>query len=88
MRGGGLAEAMAAAMDSLVNAREGSSRLDKTIETIVDTTRRFNRRDATNFLETYKAKILMCDYGYSRGQAVVHIFPSFHAGIHVEVLEI
>mgnify|MGYP000040535999 CR=1 FL=1 len=86
MRGGGLAEAMAAAMDSLVNAREGSSRLDKTIKTIVDTTCRFNGRDATSFLEAYKAEIRMRDIPEDKQ---LPIFARvFTPSIHVEVLEI
>ena len=47
MRGGELAEAMAATVDHLVNARESLVGLDRSIETIVGTTSRFNEKEDT-----------------------------------------
>ena len=55
MRGSDLAEAMASAVDRLVNAREGSGALDRAIEAVVGTIGRFNGMDATKYLASYGA---------------------------------
>mgnify|MGYP000244004130 CR=1 FL=1 len=55
MRGSELTEAMAVDVDRLVNARESSAGLDRAIEMIVDMVGRFNEKDATRYLEAYKA---------------------------------
>ena len=55
MKGGKLAEMMVVAMDPLMSARDGSAGLDKAIETIVDTSSRFNGRDIMGYLEAFKA---------------------------------
>ena len=59
MRGSELAESMVVAVDRLVNAREGASALDRVIEATVDNIGRFNGKDATSYLEAYKAEMLM-----------------------------
>ena len=86
MRGSELVEAMAVAVDHLVNAQESVRGLDRAVETIVGTSGRFNGKGVTNFLEAYKAKMLMWDIpedmwlsGFPRV-----VTPS----IHVEVLEV
>ena len=86
MRGSELAKAMAVAVDRLVSAQEIFVGLDRAIETIVDTTNRFNGNDVTNYLEAVKAEMLMRDIlddrwfsGFSR-----IVTPSIHA----KVLEI
>ena len=52
---------MAVAVDRLVNAHESTSGLDRSVETIVGTMYRFNRKDITNYLEAFKAEMLMRD---------------------------
>ena len=59
MRGSDLAEAMASAVDRLVNAREGTSALDRAIEAVVGTIGRFSGKDATKYLASYGAEMLM-----------------------------
>ena len=61
MRGSELIEAMAVAVDRLVNARESASGLDRAIETIVNTMGRFNSKDVSTYLEDYKDEILIWD---------------------------
>ena len=69
-----------------MNAREGSSRLDKTIETIVDTTCRFGGKDATSYLEAYQAEMVMRDIPKDKR---LDGFPRVATpGIHVEVLDV
>ena len=86
MRGSELVEAMAVDVDRLVNAREGTSALDRAIEAMVDKIGRFNGKDATSYLEAYRAKMLMRNIpedsrlsGFPRV-----VTPSIHA----EVLEV
>ena len=55
MRGSDLAEAMASAVDRIVNAREGTGALDRAIEAVVGTIGRFSGKDATTYLASYGA---------------------------------
>ena len=57
MRGSDLAEAMASAVDRMVNAREGTGALDRAIEAVVGTIGRFTGKDATKYLASYGAEI-------------------------------
>ena len=59
MRGRELAEAMAVAVDHLVSACEGTSALDRAIETTVYKIGQFSGKDATSYLETYKSEMQM-----------------------------
>ena len=61
MRWSDLAEAMASAVDRIVSAREGTGALDRAIEAIVGTIGRFNGKDATKYLASYGAEMLMRD---------------------------
>ena len=61
MRGSELTEAMAVDVDCLVNACESISGLDKAVETVVGMIGRFNGKDVTNYLEAFKAEMLMRD---------------------------
>jgi hypothetical protein len=54
MRGADLAEAMASAVDRIVNAREGGNALDRAVEAVVGTIGRFGGKDATRYLETFR----------------------------------
>ena len=86
MRGSQLAEAMAAVVDRIVNAREGTSALNKAIQTIVSTIGRFGGKDATSYLEVYRAEMVMRDIPEDTRLAG---FPRVATpSIHAEVLEI
>ena len=61
MRGSDLVEAMASAMDRIVSAREGTGALNRAIEAVVGTIGRFNGKDATSYLASYRAEMLMRD---------------------------
>ena len=61
MRGLELAEVVASAVDRIVSAREGTCTLDSVIEAIVGTIGRFCGKDATSYLEAYKAEMVMRD---------------------------
>ena len=61
MRGGELAEAMAVAVHCLVNTQESSSGLERALEMIVGMIDRFNGKEVTNYMESYKAEMLMQD---------------------------
>ena len=61
MRGSDLAEAMASTVDRIVSAREGTGALDRVIEAIVGTIGRFGGKDATSYLEAYRAEMVMRD---------------------------
>ena len=52
---------MASAVDRIVSAREGTCTLDSVIEAIVGTIGRFCGKDATSYLEAYKAEMVMRD---------------------------
>ena len=86
MRGLELAKAMAATVDRRVNAREGTGTLDRAIEVIVGTIGRFGGKNATSYLEAYRAEMVMRDIPEDRRLAR---FPRVATtGIHVEVLEV
>ena len=86
MRGPDLAEAMASAVDRIVSAHEGTGALDRAIEAIVGTIGRFSGKDATSYLASYRAGMLMGDIPEERRLAG---FPRVAmAGIHAEVLEV
>ena len=81
MRGSELAEAMAVAVDRLVSAREGIGTLDRVIELIVGTIGRFGGKNATSYLEAYRAEMIMRDIPEDRrlsGFPQV-VTPSIHA---------
>ena len=61
MRGSELTEAVAAIVDRIVSAREGTGTLDRAIEAIVGTIGRFSGRDVTSYLESYRAEMVMRD---------------------------
>ena len=61
MRGSDPSEAMASAVDRIVNAREGTGALDRAIEAVVGTIGRFSGKDATKYLASYGAEMLMQD---------------------------
>ena len=61
MRGSELAEAMAITVDRIVSARGGTGALDRAIEAIVGTIGWFDGKDATSYLEAYRAEMVMRD---------------------------
>ena len=80
MRGGELVEPMVVIVDHLMNARASSAGLNRVIETIVGKTGRLNGKDVTNYLEAFKAEMLMRDIvkdrqliGFTR--VVTHEYP-------------
>ena len=86
MKGSDLAEAMASAVNRIVSAREGTSALDRAIEAVVGTIGRFSGKDATKYLASYGAEMLMRDIPEERRLAG---FPrvamlSFHAEVQAE----
>ena len=86
MRGSDLAEAMASAMDRIVSARKGAGTLDSAIEPIVGMIGRFGGKDATSYLEAYRAEMVMRDIPEDRWLAG---FPRVAmSGIHTELLEV
>ena len=86
MRGSELAEAMAVTVDRLVNAHEGTGTLDRAVESIIGTIGRFGGKDATSYLEAYRAEMLMRDILKDRRLSG---FPwVVTPGIHAEVLEV
>ena len=66
MRGSDLAEAMASAVDRIVSAREGTGTLDRAIEVVVSTISRFSGKDATSYLASYRAEMVMRDISEER----------------------
>ena len=48
-------------VNRIVNAREGTSTLDRAIPKIVGMIGRFNGKDVTSYLEAYRAKMIMRD---------------------------
>ena len=86
MKGADLAEAMASAVDRIVSAREGTGALDRAIEAVVGTIGRFTGKDATKYLASYGAEMLMRDIPEDRRLAG---FPRVAMpSIHAEVLEV
>ena len=86
MRGPELAKVMAIAVDRLVSAREGTGALDRAIESIVGTIGRFGGKNATSYLEAYRAEMIMRDIPEDRrlSRFCRVVTPSIHA----EVLEV
>jgi hypothetical protein len=86
MRGADLAEAMASAVNRIVRAREGANALDRAIEAVIDTIGQFSGRNATGYLEAYRAEMVMRDIPEGRRLSA---FPQVATpGIHAEVLEV
>ena len=86
MRGSELVEAMAVAIDHLMSAHEGSSALDRAIESIVGTIGRFGGKNVTSYLEAYRAEMIMRDIPEDRQLSG---FPRVvKLSIHAEVLEV
>ena len=86
MRGSELAQAIAIAVNRLVSAREGASTLDRAIESIVGTMGRFGGKNATSYLEAYRAEMVMRDIPEDKRLAG---FPRVATpGIHAELLEV
>ena len=71
MRGSELAEAVTSAVDRIVSAREGTGALDRDIEAIVGTIGQFGGKDATSYLEAYRAEMVMRDISEDRRVAGV-----------------
>ena len=61
MRGSDLAKAMASVVDQIVSACEGIGALDRAIEAVFNTIGRFGGKDATSYLEAYRAEMVMRD---------------------------
>ena len=86
MRGSELAEAIAVAVNRLVNAQESVGGLDRALETIVGTIGQFNGKDVASYLEAYKAEMLMRDISEDKRLSG---FPRVVIlSIHMEVLEV
>ena len=86
MRGSELVEAMASAVDQIVSVREGTSAVDRAIEVIVSTIRRFGGKNTMSYLEAYRAEMVMRDIPEERQLAG---FPRVaRPGIHAEVPEV
>ena len=69
IRGKELAEAMASDVDLLVSARKGTGALDRAIKAIIGTIGRFGGKDATSYLEAYRAEMVMRDIPEDRRMA-------------------
>ena len=61
MRESDLPEAMASAVDRVVSMREGTGALGRAIEAVVCTIGRFSGKDATSYLASYRAEMVMRD---------------------------
>jgi hypothetical protein len=86
MRGADLAEAMASGVDRIVSVREGAGALDRAIEPVVGTIGRFSGKNATSYLEVYRAEMVMRDIPEDRRLSG---FPRVATpGIHAEVLKV
>jgi hypothetical protein len=86
MWGAKLAEAMASAVDQIVSAREGANALDRAVEAVVGTIGRFGGKNATSYLEAYRAEMVMRDIPEDRRLSG---FPRVATpSIHAEVLEV
>ena len=59
MRESDLPEAMASAVDRVVSMREGTGALGRAIEAVVGTIGRFSGKDATSYLASYRAEMIM-----------------------------
>jgi hypothetical protein len=86
MRGADLAEAIGSAVDRIVSACEGAGALDRAIEAVVGSLGRFGGKDATSYLEAYRAEMVMRDIPEDRQMSG---FPRVATpGVHAEVLEL
>ena len=70
MRGSELAKAMAAAVDRIVSAREGTGALDRAIKAIVGTIGWFGGKNAMSYLESYRAEMVMRDIAEGWGDSL------------------
>jgi hypothetical protein len=52
---------MASAVDRIVNAHEGANALDRAVEAVVGTIGRFGGKNATSYMEAYRAEMVMRD---------------------------
>ena len=86
MRGSKLAEAIVAAVDRIVSACKGSCTLDRAIKAIIGTIGRFSGQDATSYLDSYRAEMVMRDI--SEDKRLVGSPQVVTPGIHAEVLEV
>ena len=62
MGGSELTKAMAVVVDRMVNIHESTSGLDRAVETVVSTIGCLNGKDIMNYMEAFKAKMLMRDF--------------------------
>ena len=86
MTGSDLTEAMASAVDRIVSTHEGTCALDRAIEAVIGMIGRFGGKDATSYLEAYRAEMVMRDIPEERRLTG---FPRVAMpGIHAEVLEV
>ena len=86
MRGSEFTEAMMVAVDRLVSAREGTGTLDRAIKSIVGMIGRFGGKNATSYLEAYRAEMIMRDIPEDKRLCR---FPwVVSASIHAKVLEV
>jgi hypothetical protein len=86
MRGADLVEAMASAVDRIVSGGEGAGALDRAIEAVVGTIGRFSGKNATSYLEAYRAEMVMRDIPEDRRLSG---FPQVaKPGIHAELIEV
>ena len=77
---------MASAVDRIVTAHRGIGTLDRAIEAIVDTIGQLGGKDATSYLEAYRAEMVMRDIPEDRRFAG---FPRVTTpGIHADVLKV
>jgi hypothetical protein len=86
MRRADLAGAMASVVDQIVSACEGVGALDRAIEAVVVTIGRSGRKNATSYLEAYRAEMVM---RYISEDRRLFGFPRVATpGVHVEVVEV
>jgi muramoyltetrapeptide carboxypeptidase LdcA involved in peptidoglycan recycling len=85
MRGADMAEVMASAVDRMVSAREEAGALDRAIKAVVGTIGRFSEKDATRYLQAYRAEMVMRDIPEDR--RLSGFLRVATPGIHAEVLE-
>ena len=77
---------MAAAVDCLVSAREGTGALDRAIESIVGAIGRFGGKNAASYLEAYRSKMVEWDIPVEKWLSGFP--PVLSSSIHMEVLEV
>ena len=81
-----LVEVMTATMDRLINLRESTIWLDRAIEIIVGTSRRFNGKDVSHYVEAYIAKLLMRDILEARQLSSIMTVVSL--SLHMDVIDL